>query len=174
MGPQPPPSRPEKVDRQREHQANERTFLAWLRTAIALIAFGLTIARFGYFLYELQSSVQGTPPTVRILQNPLTSSQILGTGLISIGVITILFAAWQYNRVFWQIERADYKPNRLVVWVTAGLVVILGILSLPYVFWRPTSAPRRLPDPPPGSPLGRPDPQASDYFSTWLARLLNR
>jgi len=35
------------IDRQREHQANERTFLAWLRTSIALIGFGFAIARFG-------------------------------------------------------------------------------------------------------------------------------
>jgi uncharacterized membrane protein YidH (DUF202 family) len=34
------------IDRQREHQANERTFLAWLRTSIALIGFGFAIARF--------------------------------------------------------------------------------------------------------------------------------
>ena len=30
--------------RQREHQANERTFLAWLRTSIALISFGFALA----------------------------------------------------------------------------------------------------------------------------------
>jgi putative membrane protein len=171
MGQPQPPSQPSKVDRQREHQANERTFLAWLRTAIALIAFGLTIARFGYLLYELQASVQSTTPTARIFQNPLASSQVLGTGLISIGIIVIVFAVWQYNRVFWQIERADYKPSRLTIWITAGLVVLLGILSLPFVFWRPTP-PSRLPSPAPDNPLGRGDRQASDYFSTWLARKL--
>jgi putative membrane protein len=40
-------------DRQQEHRANERTFLAWLRTSIALIGFGLAIARFGLFLRQL-------------------------------------------------------------------------------------------------------------------------
>jgi putative membrane protein len=52
-------SQPPKIDRQREHQANERTFLAWLRTSIALIGFGFAIARFGLFLHELQSTVTG-------------------------------------------------------------------------------------------------------------------
>ena len=42
------------VDRQREHQANERTFLAWVRTSIALIGFGFAIARFGIFLRQLE------------------------------------------------------------------------------------------------------------------------
>ena len=43
-----------KIDKQREHQANERTFLAWLRTSIALIGFGFAIARFGLFLRQLR------------------------------------------------------------------------------------------------------------------------
>lgn len=34
----------------RLHQANERTMLAWIRTGIALMAFGFAIARFGVFL----------------------------------------------------------------------------------------------------------------------------
>jgi putative membrane protein len=38
------------IERLREHQANERTFLAWLRTSITLIGFGLAINRFGLFL----------------------------------------------------------------------------------------------------------------------------
>ncbi len=33
------------IDRQREHQANERTFLAWLRTSIALVGFGFALAK---------------------------------------------------------------------------------------------------------------------------------
>ncbi|HEY9750992.1 MAG TPA: DUF202 domain-containing protein, partial [Allocoleopsis sp.] len=45
------PQKPE-VDRQREHQANERTFLAWLRTSIALIGFGFAIARIPPNLYN--------------------------------------------------------------------------------------------------------------------------
>jgi uncharacterized membrane protein YidH (DUF202 family) len=46
-----------KIDRQREHQANERTFLAWLRTSIGLIGFGFALSRFGLFLRELQITV---------------------------------------------------------------------------------------------------------------------
>ena len=47
-------NRNSRLGRQREHQANERTFLAWLRTSLALIGFGFVIARFGLFLRELQ------------------------------------------------------------------------------------------------------------------------
>lgn len=127
-----------KVDRQREHQANERTFLAWLRTSVALIGFGFAIARFSLFLRQLQASVTHQEAAAR----HLFSSENLGVGLVTFGIIMIVLAAWRYNQVFWQIERGNYQPNRLLVWMTTGVVVILGVLSIPLVLWRnPGSSP---------------------------------
>jgi putative membrane protein len=120
------------IDRQREHQANERTFLAWLRTAIALIGFGLAIARFTLFLEELRLTVA----TAETVTRPLISGQIIGIALVVVGVVIIVLAVWRYNRVFWQIERGDYHPSRLLVWITAGIVLVLGLLSIPLVLWR--------------------------------------
>lgn len=128
-----------KVDRQREHQANERTFLAWLRTSIALIGFGFALARFGLFLQQLELAL--TPDgTVEV---GLSRSEILGISLVVFGIIAIALAAWRYNQVFWQIERSDYRPNRLPVWVVTGAVIILGILSLPLLIWRDNAVPAR-------------------------------
>jgi putative membrane protein len=36
-----------------DHAANERTFLAWLRTSIAVIAFGFVIEKFNIFVLTL-------------------------------------------------------------------------------------------------------------------------
>ena len=118
-------TKPPKPDRQREHQANERTFLAWLRTSIALIGFGLAIARFGLFLRQLQRSL--TPAS----SSPTADPQFLGTSLVLLGIVTVAIAAWQYNRVYWQIERGNYRPNRWVIWLLAIAVMIVGALSLP-------------------------------------------
>jgi len=41
------------IDRSREHLANERTFLAWIRTSIALMGFGFVIVKFTLFLKQL-------------------------------------------------------------------------------------------------------------------------
>lgn len=127
----------QKIDRQREHQANERTFLAWLRTAIALIGFGFAIARFGLFLRELQSALTRqdvVPPS-------FLSSQSIGVVLVVTGIVIIPLSVWRYNRVFSQIERGDYQPNHLIVWVTAGVVTILGIVSIPLMIWREPTTP---------------------------------
>lgn len=120
-------SRTPKIDRQREHQANERTFLAWLRTSIALIGFGFAIARFGLLLRQLNLAITQRETPV----NPWFNSENLGIFLVFFGVFTIGLAAWRYNQVFWQIEHSNYQPQRWGVWLMTGIVMTLGLLSLP-------------------------------------------
>lgn len=136
-----------KVDRQREHQANERTFLAWLRTAIALIGFGFAIARFGLFLRQLETSLTGE----NTVPDSFINSQNLGIGLVIVGVIVIGLSVWRYNKVFRQIEQADYQPSRLMVWITAVIVMVLGLLSIPFLLLRHTPTPSKL-----NSPIRKP------------------
>lgn len=125
-----PPSRhrpPRSTDRQREHQANERTFLAWLRTSIALIGFGFAIARFGLFLRQFETA----NPTAELPPPAILDSQNLGIGLVTFGIAVIILAGWRYNQVFWQIERGAYKPSRLSVWILTSIITLLGLFSLP-------------------------------------------
>lgn len=142
-----------KIDRQREHQANERTFLAWLRTCIALIGFGFAIARFGLFLQELQASVTGQPEQTHSFVN----SQMLGVGLVITGIVLIALSVGRYNRVFWQIEHSDFRASRLFVWITAATVMILGILSIPLILLRQPATPK-------STPLKRPPAQEQSRF----------
>lgn len=125
-------TRTPKIDRQREHQANERTFLAWLRTSIALIGFGFAIARFGLFIRQLYRTITQHEAST----HPLFNSQNLGVSLVVFGLLVIVLAAWRYNQVFWQIERGDYRPNRLVIWIMTAVVIFLGTLSIPLLLWR--------------------------------------
>ncbi|MEA5420120.1 DUF202 domain-containing protein [Spirulina sp. CCNP1310] len=131
------------IDRQREHQANERTFLAWIRTALAMIGIGLAIARFGLFLRQSQFLTH--PETTTL--NTLEGSEILGLGFIASGLALIVLALFNYSRVSRQIETGNYSPNPFMVWLTAGFVMSLGILSIPLLLLN------RSPDPPQSSLL---------------------
>lgn len=117
------------IDRIREHQANERTFLAWLRTSIALIGFGLAIDRFSLFLREKQTSVGDQ----EIPDASLIGSQSMSIGLVVFGVIIIVLAVWRYNRVFLQIEQENYKPTRFLAWISGGIVILIGLFSIPFL-----------------------------------------
>ena len=67
------------------------------------------------------------------------NSENLGVSLVIFGIIVICLAAWRYNQVFWQIEKGNYRPNRLLVWMMAGVMTILGSLSIPLILWRDSS-----------------------------------
>lgn len=138
----PPPASPagQPANRQREHQANERTFLAWLRTSISLIGFGFAIARFGLFLKQLQTDSNLPDPSA-------ANSQLLGIGLVTLGVAVIVIAAWRHNQVFHQIERAAYRPNRWAIWLLTSVVTLLGLLSLPLLMGQRSPAKRTTPPP---------------------------
>ncbi|WP_333463012.1 YidH family protein [Microcoleus sp. herbarium7] len=83
-----------KIDRQREHQANERTFLAWLRTSLALIGLGFAIARFSLFLRQFQATVTQQ----EVSSPPFFNSENLGLSLVVFGIAVIALAAWRYNQ----------------------------------------------------------------------------
>lgn len=140
--------------RLQEHQANERTYLAWLRTSIALVSLGFAIARFGLFLRELQYSLTRQFPS----GHPWLNSENLGIALTAAGIALILVATWRYNQVYWQIERSQYRPNRWVIWSLTAVVVLLGLASIPLTL-------RQHPMP---APAGRP-PQA--FHGTPMAAL---
>ena len=64
----------------RVYMAAERTFLAWIRTSLALMAFGFVIARFGLFLRELEATNAGAAAV------PTAFSLPIGVAFVLIGV----------------------------------------------------------------------------------------
>ena len=107
----------------RLHQANERTLLAWLRTGIALMAFGFAIARFGLFLRQL-ATVGGL-----VLQAPKSlGSAWLGTAFVALGMATSLLATFRFGRVRRAIERGDVgAPAALLPYAIGATVSVIGV-----------------------------------------------
>jgi putative membrane protein len=103
--------------RARTHLANERTFLAWLRTGLSLIALGLAAA---HFLPD--DLVPGFPI--------VTASSLI---LVLLGTSMVLFGALRYVQAHQQIETASYEPEVWPIVAVAVLVAVLAVLSLPLV-----------------------------------------
>lgn len=119
---------PEPVSDPRVYFAAERTMLAWLRTGIAIIAFGFVVARFGLFLQvpHLQAG--------SVASHGL--SPYLGGALVGLGVLATGGGAVQYQRFCRTLPPADRPPSaspRFVLGLSWALVVIgaaLGIVLL--------------------------------------------
>lgn len=107
----------------RIHQANERTMLAWIRTGIALMAFGFAISRFGLFLRQLAAAGSVALPAPQGL-----GSSWLGAALVAMGMVANLLAMVRYGRVYHAIERGEVgAPSSTLVYVVGTAVVLLGL-----------------------------------------------
>ena len=92
-----------------DYLAAERTFLAWLRTGLALMGFGFVVARFGLFLRALSINAQ------EVAQTPHFSVWI-GTALVLLGVAVNLLAALHHVRLVRELNQGITsfdRPSRL-------------------------------------------------------------
>jgi putative membrane protein len=108
--------------------ANERTFLAWLRTSIAVMSLGFVVARFGLWLRELALEMNAHGPLKRTgLSLPF------GEGMIGFGALLTLLAAWRYHVVNRAIERGQIKSDPRMVSLVTVVVVLSAIALIIYV-----------------------------------------
>lgn len=107
----------------RDLLAAERTFLAWIRTGLAMTGFGFVVARFGLYLEELQVSQHG-PPT-----HPYGLSIWFGTALIAAGVLVYLLSAWHYRRLVLELNRGGPLPSRPSTQAVA-ITLFLALIGL--------------------------------------------
>lgn len=118
-------TKPKSGSRIRDHLANERTYLAWMRTAIALIGFGVLIARLRYLV---SPDVPGTG-----------QGWAVGLMLACIGLVTVLLSTWHYFLVLNAIEENTYEPNTRWVILFSLVVTLMGTGVLYVLFSAPAS-----------------------------------
>jgi putative membrane protein len=112
-----------------DHAANERTFLAWVRTGIAVIAFGFVVEKFNLFMATLANSSFGD--TARQLQIRAPSGvfgHCEGLALILGGVAIVVLAAVRFVRTTRRLDdQEDHsaKSVRTELFLAAGLVLLV-------------------------------------------------
>lgn len=108
-----------------DHLANERTFLAWIRTAIAIMAFGFVVVKFSLFIKQLTLLFSDRP----IVVPAKGYSGLIGIGLVVLGAIICVLSYLQYKRTAWQLNNNHYSSKSpLVVWLT--IVLLIGSIFL--------------------------------------------
>jgi len=115
----------------RDRLSNERTLLSWLRTAIALMGFGLVVARFGLFLKSLVALMPLADASA--LSSQSDRSHIIGAGMLLMGSFLAL-VGWQRSRAYGRIiDPSGAGPSQKVLAFTALLVAGLGLALAAYV-----------------------------------------
>lgn len=111
-----PPQSPQNLNknpnRARDHLANERTYLAWIRTAVSLMGFGVVIARLRFlFPAALQNQARGWE---------------LGLLFALVGLVMVVFSTVHYFHVQNALEADFYQPARRWIVVCSLVIALLG------------------------------------------------
>ncbi len=115
-----------------EHAANERTFLAWMRTAIAVIAFGFVLEKFNLFILALTATASAElAKAIRTdrLSGPVGRYE--GLAFMLTGLVLIGLGSWRFIQNRKLIEGAE--PRR-AGGVTAEIAVSAILASLVAVY----------------------------------------
>ena len=108
-----------------DHAANERTFLAWVRTAIAVMAFGFVIERFDLFLQVIapQLALKAATP------HSQTFANLAGLAFIAIGVLMVAVAGFRFRTTARDIDAERMVPGSGERF-DLGLAALLGLLGV--------------------------------------------
>jgi putative membrane protein len=114
------------------HMANERTFLAWIRTSIGIMAFGFVVERFALFIKQMsyvlkKSGIEFTLPPSH------GYSAIAGISLVGLGALINLFALIRYKRVERFIIEDTYQPASILSILLTASVLAVGIFLIIYL-----------------------------------------
>ena len=108
-----------------DHSANERTFLAWVRTSIGVIAFGFLVERFDLYLaFAVPEAVKNK---IAVTQNEF--GHVAGLVLIVLGILMILVAAFRFARNAREIDDDKTYPgtgSRIDLALAILLVILAG------------------------------------------------
>ncbi|HZS75762.1 MAG TPA: DUF202 domain-containing protein [Ktedonobacteraceae bacterium] len=110
-----------------DHLANERTFLAWMRTGLATITFGFVVERFGLLLRELGFKSALTNAT------SIHYSSIIGVALTLLGVVMMVMALLNFLHIRRAIDAEHFHPPAAFAIILTVLASLIGVLLAIYL-----------------------------------------
>ncbi|KAA6439252.1 DUF202 domain-containing protein [Dyadobacter flavalbus] len=111
-----------------DHLANERTYLAWIRTSIGIMAFGFVVVKFSLFVKQI-----GIALGTNIKTPSHGYSAVIGIILVAFGALAILFSYWQYRKTEKQLRTRKYVPSSVLTSFLTALMFLISIILIIYL-----------------------------------------
>ncbi len=122
-----------KVRNRRVHMANERTFLAWIRTSIGIMAFGFVVEKFAIFIKQVSYFLGKPIEAAATPQAGRGYSSIFGIFLVGLGALMGVLAFIRYKKVEKQIDEDTYQPSLILDVLLAISILAIGIFLVIYL-----------------------------------------
>lgn len=123
-----------RILNRRVHMANERTFLAWIRTSIGIMAFGFVVVKFALFIKQIASLLAKTGfPETHVAQPPPGYSSFFGIALVGLGALMGVLAFVRYKNVEKQIDEDTYHSSLILDIMLTLSIFAVGIFLVIYL-----------------------------------------
>jgi putative membrane protein len=119
---------PQSAANAADHLANERTFLAWLRTSIALMGFGFVVVKFSLFVKQLSLMI-----TDKAVVPAKGFSAYIGISLVIIGAATALIGFMRYWQIRKQLLNQSFAPSFKLLLLLTVAVLIVSVMLIWYL-----------------------------------------
>jgi len=120
------------IQRYNDLAANERTYLAWMRTALALIAFGFLLERFDLLVRYLAKNMSDGKIPLAPSSTPL--GREAGIILATLGLLIMLISTWRFVLTTRRLKSEKEETyNILSVLITGGIFILLAFFVLLYI-----------------------------------------
>ena len=119
---------PGRIGKASDHLANERTFLAWIRTSISIIVFGFVVAKFGITLREFLR-VQGNTA------HESGMSLTIGVGFMAMGIFMAFVSLIRYRTTMKRLNADEFQPADAIVTVLAVIAALFGSILAVYLIY---------------------------------------
>ena len=116
---------PDDDGRVREHLANERTLLSWIRLGLSAAAFGFVVARFGLYLRELAAHESRVAPG--------HGAEIIGVSMVLLGMLSVVAGTLRYFRTEREIESRSYSPRYGLIQLVVAVSLLVGLALVVYL-----------------------------------------
>ena len=117
-------------ERLQQYLANQRTFLSWVRTSIALIGLGFAIERFSIFLLQFRLIVDPHTTGNSASATAHDYSALVGIGMIVVGTALIVYALKNYLDSNKTIALGRYTPKNAIIYTASATIIGLGIIMI--------------------------------------------
>ena len=113
-----------------DHSANERTYLAWVRTAITIMAFGFLIEKFDLFLNYISEALGRD-----ISQADSGSAELVGVGLIVVAIAIIISSTIRFyiNKSRIESDEERIYRDRKAALMLGLMIVLIAVFLVIYV-----------------------------------------
>jgi len=111
-----------------DHLANERTFLAWIRTSIGIMAFGFVVVKFSLFVKQV-SLILGKEKVV----SAKGYSAVVGIVLVAVGAVTSITSYIRYKFTEKQLKEGNYQNSSLLITILTAFIFLVSVFLIVYL-----------------------------------------